>query len=199
MKTFSAFLILQVLLVLGHAFSSVSWAGPQCDQLVRLQSQESACESHAQYESLNISTIKNEIQEKVDDMNNRQNLLNSCKYDLAQTEGAIPVAQQQLGEATLSANEARARQAEEQAHLDQLTQAIECVGMDQKYAQTLRTFGRTEAEARAHLASPNTLGMGVADVAKVNSYLSMAKKHGALVFCQRNFVTQNPGQFVLTN
>ena len=196
MKSLKSFLLVPILILLGN--NSV-FAGPACDQLYYLQREYFVCQDHNRDENRRIDLLHQEIQNKWYDIHQSQNYLNSCHSDLELIQANLRIAQSQLKTLSQDTNNQQKRLLEDQNQLDHDTKSIECVGMDQKYAQTFRTFGRTEGEARARLTNPDTSGMSAAEFAQLNSYLGMAKKHGVYIFCARNFVTENPGQTVIGN
>ena len=175
-------------------FASAAGAGPMCDQLAYLQRQEFSCEGNNQSLSRSVMELRNQYQIKINDINQSPFTLNTCQSNLSYVQSQIPDAQQQLQLATQAANQAASDEIQSQGVLDRATRAYECVGMDQKYVYTFRTYGATEAEARARLASPSTAGMSATEITALNNYLSMSQKHGVNIFCQRNYLTNSPGQ-----
>lgn len=176
------------------ASSTLSFAGPQCDLLSSLQSQDQACDSRNEEARNEIDRLREEANRKQNDINQSGYYLQNCNNDLNQARRSIGFDEQSLANATAAARTAEGEQANAESRLDSLTVSYECVGMDQKYANTFRASGVTEAQARANLAAPNTTGMSAADLNATNSYLSMAKKHGVNVFCFRNYTSKAPGQ-----
>lgn len=196
MKSLKSYLTISSLILVSSHFV---FAGPACDQLSFLQREYFVCQDHNRDEDRRIDYLRQETQSKWDDINQSQNYLKSCQSDLVAMQENLKIEQTQLSALDQETDKAQARLQEDQNQLDQDTKSFECVGMEQKYAQSFRTFGRTLEEARARLANPDTSGMSAAEYAQLKSYLDMAKKHGVYIFCERNFVSANPGQTVIGN